>query len=350
MPAETRLPVVTSLARRLGSHPLFPALASLALLVLIGAALNPEFLIVAWRDGHLNGTAIDVLNRAAPLIVVSLGMLMVIAIRGIDISVGAVVAIAAAVAATVIRDAGGTPGVATLFVAVGAAIAVAALCGAWNGLLIVKLGMQPIVATLILMIAGRGVAQLISGGQIITIYFPPYSQIGNGYLLGIPLALVIALLVTLTLHLLLRRTALGLFIRAIGLNPVAAHVAGIRARAISLWLYVFCGVTAGIAGLIVSSNVKSADGNNAGQLMELDAILAVALGGSALGGGRFTVGGTVLGALIIQTLTTLIYSSGLPPQVNLAFKAMLVFGAMLLQSAEFRGFLRGLVFRARARP
>ena len=132
---------------------------------------------------------------------------------------------------------------------------------------------------------------------------------------------------------LLTRTALGLFIRAIGLNPVAARIAGVRARAITLWLYAFCGLAAGIAGLIISSNVKSADGNNAGQLLELDAILAVALGGTSLNGGRFTVAGTVLGALIIQTLTTVIYSSGLPPQVNLAFKAVLVFAAMLLQSA-----------------
>ena len=224
-------------------------------------------------------------------------------------------------------------------------MAIAALCGAWNGLLVVKVGMQPIVATLILMIAGRGIAQLITHGQIITIYYPPYALIGNGYLLGIPVALVIAAVITLALQLALNRTALGLFIRAIGLNPQAAHIAGIRARGISLCLYTACGLAAGIAGLIISSNVKSADGNNAGQLLELDAILAVALGGTSLNGGRFTVAGTVLGALIIQTLTTVIYASGLPPQVNLAFKAVLVFAALLLQSAGLRGFLHSHLFR-----
>ena len=101
----------------------------------------------------------------------------------------------------------------------------------------------------------------------------------------------------------LTRTALGLFIHAIGINPVAARVAGVRARPITFGLYVFCGLCAGIAGLIISSNVKSADGNNAGQLLELDAILAVTLGGTALTGGRFSLAGSVIGALIIQTLT-----------------------------------------------
>jgi len=323
-------------------------LASLAILLVIGTLTNHGFLKITWQDGHLQGALIDVLNHAAPLILVSLGMMAVIAIRGIDISVGAVVAISAAVAATLISQADAAAGPAALCMAIGGALAVSALCGVWNGLLVVKVGMQPIVATLILMIAGRGIAQLITSGQIITIYYAPYAVIGNGYLLGIPVALLIALAVTLALQLALNRTALGLFIRAIGLNPAAAHIAGIRARGISLCLYTLCGLAAGVAGLIISSNVKSADGNNAGQLLELDAILAVALGGTSLNGGRFTVAGTVLGALIIQTLTTVIYASGLPPQVNLAFKAVLVFAALLLQSTGARDLLRRLLVRPRS--
>lgn len=327
---------------RLRAHHLFAPLLALALLVAIGTAMIPGFLQLTWQDGHLGGFLVDILNRAAPLMLVSLGMLMVVAIRGIDISVGAVVAICAAVAARVIAsgDADGGPGL--LFAAIGSALAAAALCGAWNGLLVVKAGMQPIVATLILMIAGRGIAQLITGGQIITIYYEPYAFLGSGHVLGLPFALLLALLVALLLQLALTRSALGLFVRAIGMNPLAAYVTGIRSRMLSLMLYVFCSLTAGIAGLIVSANVRSADGNNAGQLMELDAILAVALGGTSLAGGRFTVAGTLIGALIIQTLTSVIYASGLPPEVNLAVKALLVFAAMLLQSKEFRGFLRGL--------
>lgn len=338
-----------TLARQARSHPLLAPLASLAVLLAIGTLTNPGFLQVTWQDGHLHGALIDVLNHAAPLILVSLGMVMVIAIRGIDISVGAVVAITAAVAATLVSQADATSGIGVLLVAVAGAMAAAAACGAWNGLLVVKVGMQPIVATLILMIAGRGIAQLITGGQIITIYYPPYAFIGNGYLLGLPFALVIAILVMLALQLALSRTALGLFVRAIGMNPEAAHIAGIRSRGISLWLYTFCGLTAGLAGLIISSNVRSADGNNAGQLLELDAILAVALGGTSLNGGRFSIAGTVIGALIIQTLTTVIYASGLPPQVNLAFKAMLVLAALLLQSTGARDLLRGLLGHARTR-
>jgi simple sugar transport system permease protein len=219
------------------------------------------------------------------------------------------------------------------------------ICGLWNGLLVVKAGMQPIVATLILMVAGRGIAQLVTDGQILTIYYPPYFYIGNGYLLGLPVSLFIAGFVALAIHFALTRTALGLFVRSIGINPLASRVAGVRSRLITVCLYVFCSLTAGIAGLIISSNVRSADGNNAGQLMELDAILAVTLGGTALTGGRFSLAGTVVGALIIQTLTSMIYSMGVPPEVSLVVKAVLVFAVMLLQSPEFRGTMRRLAFR-----
>ena len=205
--------------------------------------------------------------------------------------------------------------------------------------------MQPIIATLILMVAGRGVAQLITSGQIITIYYAPYDFIGNGFLFGLPFAAVLAVVVIVLLHALLTATPLGLFIRAIGINPLAARIAGVRARPITLCLYGFCGLMAGLAGLIISSNVKSADANNAGTLLELDAILAVTLGGTALTGGRFSLAGTAIGALIIQTLTATIYSLGVPPEVNLVFKAALIFVVMLLQSAEFRASIRALATR-----
>jgi galactofuranose transport system permease protein len=329
--------------KRLTQHALFWPSTTLVLLLALSAMLNPSFLSIAWRDGHLYGNLVDILNRAAPLMVVSLGMTLVIAVRGLDISVGAVVAISAAVAALLIGGSFSANGnVASdhpLWLALGTALAVSAACGLWNGLLVVKAGMQPIVATLILMVAGRGIAQLLTDGQIITVYYAPFFTLGNGFLLGIPVALWIAAALWGALHLLLARTALGLFIRAIGGNPEAARVAGIRAASITMCVYTFCGLAAGIAGLIISSNVKSADANNAGQLLELDAILAVTLGGTALTGGRFSLAGTVIGALIIQTLTSMIYSLGVPPEVNLVVKAALVFAVMLLQSAEFRGLV-----------
>jgi ribose/xylose/arabinose/galactoside ABC-type transport system permease subunit len=344
-----------SVWRRLAAHHLFWPLATLALLLIANGLFNPGFLALQWRDGHLYGNLVDIANRAAPLMLVAIGMTLVIAVRGLDISVGAVVAISATIAAWMI---GGSllieNGVSTAVsrlpmpLALVTALAVAALCGWWNGLLVVKAGMQPIIATLILMVAGRGVAQLISGGQILTVYYPPYFYIGNGFLAGLPFALFIAAAVWLLTHLALNRTALGLFVRAIGINPLASRVAGIRARMITICLYVFCALTAGIAGLIISSNVKSADANNAGQLLELDAILAVTLGGTLLSGGRFSLAGSVIGALIIQTLTSTIYSIGVPPQVNMVVKALLVFTVMLLQSAEFRRTVRGWIVRAPA--
>ncbi|MEO8064890.1 MAG: ABC transporter permease [Pseudomonadota bacterium] len=340
--------------RRLTQHALFWPALTLLLLLVASSVFNPSFLSLAWRDGHLFGSVIDILNRAAPLMVVSLGMTLVIAVRGLDISVGAVVAIAAAVAALMIggnfNASGEVASKYPLWLALGAALAIAAACGLWNGLLVVKAGMQPIVATLILMVAGRGIAQLLTGGQIITVYYTPFFKLGNGFLLGLPVALWIAALLFAALHLLLSRTALGLFIRSIGGNPEAARVAGVRSSAITLCVYTFCGFAAGIAGLIISSNVKSADANNAGQLLELDAILAVTLGGTALTGGRFTLAGTVLGALIIQTLTSMIYSLGVPPEVNLVVKAALVFAVMLLQSPEFRALITGLARRGAAPP
>ncbi|EKU25990.1 ABC transporter permease [Xanthomonas graminis] len=341
--AATSSPSAPRLPARIVAHPLFWPLATLALLLLGNGLWNPGFLALQWRDGHLYGNLVDIGNRAAPLALVALGMTLVIAVRGLDISVGAVVAIAATVAAWMIG--GGEHSRFPLWAVIVAPLLVAAACGLWNGLLVVKVGMQPIIATLILMVAGRGVAQLIGDGQILTIYYPPYFYLGNGFLLGLPFALFVVAAVFAVLQLLLGRTALGLFVRAIGHNPRAARVAGIKARLIAVLLYVFCAFSAGLAGLLISSNVKSADANNAGQLMELDAILAVTLGGTLLDGGRFSLAGSLIGALIIQTLTATIYAIGVPAQVNMLIKALLVFAVMLLQSPQFRASVRGWVRR-----
>ncbi|MBW8757809.1 MAG: ABC transporter permease [Burkholderiales bacterium] len=351
-----QLPPPDSAWLRAARHPLVWPLVTLALILAVNASLNPGLWHLEWRDGHLYGSLVDIVNRAAPLAIVALGLTLVIATRGIDISVGAVVAISGAVAALMIggdlKIVDGQPVHIShwpLSVALLAALAAAAACGAWNGLLVARAGLQPIIATLIMMLAGRGAAQLLTGGQIITIYYPPYFVIGNGFFLGVPVAALLALAVWLGMSLLLDRSALGLFIQAIGINPRAARVAGVRARTITICVYAFCGLCAGVAGLIVSSNVKSADGNNAGVLMELDAILAVTVGGTLLTGGRFTLAGTVIGALIIQTLTSTIYAIGVPPEINLVVKAVVVFAVMLLQSPEFRRQVRALAFRRSAR-
>ncbi|WP_028207520.1 ABC transporter permease [Paraburkholderia nodosa] len=317
--------------RALVRHQLVWPAITLILLILLDVAHRASFLSVTVLDGHLFGAPIDILNRAAPLVMVSLGMTLVIATRGIDISVGATVAIAGAAAAIILEADPSRVGI-----ALGAAIAVGLLAGMWNGLLVALVGMQPIIATLILMVAGRGVAQLLTGGQIIPISAPGYLRLGDGYLAMVPCSVWIAVVVTLALALLVNRTALGLFVRSIGVNPVATRLVGLRSGAIVFGVYVICGLMAALAGIIASSNVRSADGNNAGLLLELDAILAVTLGGTSLLGGRFSLGGTVLGALIIQTLTYTTYSIGVPPEATLVVKAVVVVVVSVIQSETAR--------------
>jgi galactofuranose transport system permease protein len=315
-------------------HPLMRPLAALAVLLLIDLIFIPGFFQLTVRDGHLYGSLVDILNRAAPLMLAALGMTLVIATRGIDISVGAVVALSGTVAAMLI---GGGPDAQTpLLWAMCAAMGAALLCGLWNGVLVAGLGLQPIVATLILMVAGRGLAQLLTDGQIVTVYHEPFFFLGGGYLFGLPFSLSVVAIVFAVIALIMRKTALGLFIQAVGINPVAARLAGLKTASLIVFVYVFCAACAGLAGLMVSSNIKSADANNAGLLLELDAILAVTLGGTSLAGGKFSLVGSVIGALIIQTLTFTIYSMGVPPEVNMVVKAAVVFLVCLSQSAEFR--------------
>lgn len=315
-------------------HPLARPLLALGLLLLVDLIFIPGFFDLEVRDGHLYGSLVDIVNRAAPLMLAALGMTLVIATRGIDISVGAVVALSGTVAATLVG--GGMESDMPLLWAMSAAIGAALLCGLWNGVLVAKLGLQPIVATLILMVAGRGLAQLLTDGQIVTVYHEPFFILGGGYFLGLPFSLTVVAIVFTATALMMRKTALGLFIQAVGINPVAARLAGVRTAALIIFVYVFCSACAGMAGLMISSNIKSADANNAGLLLELDAILAVTLGGTSLAGGKFSLVGSVIGALIIQTLTYTIYSLGVPPEVNMVVKAIVVFLVCLSQSDEFK--------------
>ena len=335
-------------------HPMSRPILALLVLCVIDLLLIPGFFHLRLQDGHLYGSVIDILNRAAPLMLTAVGMTLVIATRGIDISVGAVVALSGTVAAMLIGGTlsmkngtpeyvSNTPMVWALCAALGAAL----LCGVWNGALVALLGLQPIVATLILMVAGRGLAQLLTDGQIVTVYYQPYFFIGSGYLFGLPFSLTIVAVVFLLSALIMRKTALGLFIQAIGINPAAARLAGVRTAALIFFVYLFCSLCAGVAGLMISANIKSADANNAGLLLELDAILAVTLGGTSLNGGKFSLIGSVIGALIIQTLTYTIYAMGVPPEVNMVVKSIVVFVVCLSQSAEFKGIWQRAVARVK---
>ncbi|ROR35248.1 simple sugar transport system permease protein [Kitasatospora cineracea] len=323
---------MTAIAR----HRLFWPAAVLAVMLLANLAFTPDFFAVRIKDGHLYGSLVDILHFGAPLTLVALGMTLVIATGGIDLSVGSTVAIAGALACLYISKAADPGSVTTVLVAVALALAVALVLGAVNGVLVARIGVQPIVATLILMVAGRGVAQLITDGQIITVTSGPYRLIGGGYWFTVPFAVLLAAAAVGVSLLLTRSTALGLLLESVGGNPVASRLVGIRALRLTALVYVVSAVCAAVAGLMISSNVSAADGNNAGLWIELDAILAVVIGGTSLNGGRFSIGGTVIGALVIQTLSTTVYTIGIPPETTLVFKAAVVIAVCLVQSPQFR--------------
>lgn len=306
------------------SRLLWPLVALAALLVL-NVAVTPSFLELRVQDGHLFGSTVDILRNGAPTVLIAVGMTLVIATRGIDLSVGAVAAIAGSIACTYIAD-GGSAVTAVLL-----ALSVCVLLGLWNGFLVSVLGIQPIIATLVLMTAGRGGAMLLTEGQIVTVKSSLYREIGAGFLI-LPIAILISLAVLVAVALLTRRTALGMLVEAVGVNPQASRLAGVHSRTIIWTVYVFAALCAGVAGLMISSNVSAADANNAGLWIEMDAILAVVIGGTSLAGGRYSLAGTLFGALVIQTLTTTVYTIGVPTNVTLVFKALVVIAVCLLQS------------------
>ncbi|SCL28533.1 monosaccharide ABC transporter membrane protein, CUT2 family [Micromonospora pallida] len=321
-------------------------LVALVVLLAANAVVRPSFLALRFQDGHLYGSLVDILKNGAPTILIALGMCLVIATRGIDLSVGAVVAIAGAVACSYIAGAADPGSAGTALVGMGIALVLCAVLGLWNGFLVAALGIQPIIATLVLMMAGRGIAMLITDGQIITVRNPAFRTVGAGFLV-LPVSILVAVAVFALVALVTRKTALGLLIESVGINPEASRLAGLRAGTIRWTVYVFAAICAGVAGLMVSSNVSAADANNAGLWIEMDAILAVVIGGTSLAGGRYSLTGTVLGALIIQTLTTTVYSMGIAPEITLVFKAVVVIAVCLLQAPKARA---ALLRRTRRRP
>lgn len=314
-------------------HRITPQLIILAIVLGLNFLMFPGFFKIEMQNGRLFGYLIDVLNRGAPTALLCLGMTLVIATKGIDLSVGAVMAIAGATAASLVVD-----GHHWVTAAAGALV-VGAVCGLWNGVLIAVLRIQPIVATLVLMVAGRGIAQLITGGTILTFLDPGLIQLGAGTIFGMPTPVVIWLVLGATVAIFVRRTALGLLIESIGINEASSRLAGINSKVLLLCVYVVSGVGAAIAGVIVAADIQGADANNAGLWLELDAILAVVIGGNSLLGGRFSIVASLLGAMIIQSINSVILLSGLPPEFNLIIKALLVLAILIIQSPQAGHFL-----------
>ena len=285
----------------------FRPLVSLIIILLVcGIFSGGSFFEISVVEGHLFGRLIDILRNGSRYMILAIGMSMVLATGGTDISVGSVMAISGALACSIVDQRILAMLHGNVFAAVGIALLAGALCGAWNGFLVAKLKVQPIVATMILMTAGRGIAHLIADGKIVTITSDSYYYISGGYVLGLPFPLFIAAFMLILAFLITKKTAFGLAVEAIGVNADSARLSGIKVER-NLWMiYIFCGVCAAIAGLIESAGIKGADCNNCGLMIEMDGILAVAIGGTSLSGGRFSLIASIIGALVVQTITTMI--------------------------------------------
>jgi ribose/xylose/arabinose/galactoside ABC-type transport system permease subunit len=327
----------------------FWPLAALGLLLMFNILFTPGYLSIEMVDGRLSGYLVDIFRDGAPVMLLAVGMTLVIATGGVDLSVGSIMAIAAVLSAAMVTPAWNEANLGPwangllerstgvwVAIVLGASLVAAAVAGAWNGLLVSVFKIQPIIATLVLMVAGRGIAQLISDGKIYTYDLPALEFVGQGTIVGVPFSVVlVALLVVLAL-VATRRTALGLMIECVGDNDRAGRNSGVPARPIRFLVYIASGLCAGVAGLIESTNVSSANGNQVGLYAELDAIFAVVVGGTALTGGRFFLLGSVIGAVLIQTLTNTMYAQEVRPEIALIPKALVILAVCLLQSPAFR--------------
>jgi galactofuranose transport system permease protein len=296
--------------------PTYGALAALVLLVAVNSIFTPHFF-------DLNNFR-NILLQVSPTVLVAVGMTLVIATGGIDLSVGSVMAIASAVAATSLDYGAG--------VAILLALLAAALAGAFNGALITGFRIQPIIVTLALLISGRGVAQVLSnGGQLVPFSNAAFEYLGNGVVAGVPVqVLVMALAVGLAIFG-MRATPFGRYVMAVGGNEAAARLAGIRVHRTKVTVYALSGLLAGLAGLIETARLGASDAQKVGLNIELDAIAATVVGGTPLTGGRATVVGTLVGALIMQVITTGFVMNGISYAWSLVIKAAIIVVAVYIQ-------------------
>ena len=331
--------------KELSSKQIFwPLVIFFVILAINGVVSGGSFFEIKIVDNHLYGYLVDIFRNGSKLMILAIGMTMVLATGGTDISVGSVMAISGSIACSVV-DGRILPGLGgNVVIAIILALVAGIICGAWNGFLVSKIKVQPIVATMILMVAGRGIAQLIADGKIVTIGLKPeflsqanaYYFISGGYILGLPFPLFIVAFFLLAALFLTRRTAFGMFVEAVGVNDKSSRFSGIRVDLLKMIIFTISGMMAAIAGMIESAGIKAADCNNCGLMIEMDGILAVAIGGTSLFGGRFSIASSVVGALIIQSITTSLLAMGVVPQAIQVVKALVVIVICLAQSNDFK--------------
>jgi len=336
--------------RVIESRLFFPILA-LSLILIFDFIFIPGFFTIENRDGDLRGSLIDIFRNGSTIMLLAIGMTLVIATGGVDLSVGATMAIAASVAGILMNPSALKNEVffvtdpnytfQPLWLVIVSALIIATVCGLWNGILVAYMRIQPMVATLILMISGRGIAQLITNGLRVQITYRPYAFIGQGWII-LPFSLYLVAIVLTITWIMTRKTAIGMFIESVGINFRSSFYSGIDEKKIKLLVYTFCGFCAGIAGLVASSNVRTSDASNIGLTTELDAILAVVIGGTSMSGGRFSLLASMIGALVMQAITQSMYAIGVPAFALQAIKAVVVILVILLYSEQVRGFVRNI--------
>jgi len=295
--------------------PTYGALAALVLLLAINSVFTPNFF-------DLNNFR-NILLQVAPTVLVATGMTLVIATGGIDLSVGSVMAIASAVAATQLDRGAGLAMLLALAVATGA--------GAFNGALISGFGIQPIIVTLALLISGRGVAQVFSGGNLVPFSSPSFEYLGKGVVAGVPVQVIVMVLAVAVAVFVMRATAFGRYVVSVGGNEAAARLAGVKVHRTKIMVYALSGLLAGLAGLIDTARLGASDAQKVGLNIELDAIAATVVGGTPLTGGRATVLGTLVGALIMQVITTGFVMNGISYSWSLVIKAAIIIIAVYIQ-------------------
>ncbi|MFM0212635.1 ABC transporter permease [Paraburkholderia sediminicola] len=268
------------------------------------------------------------MTQVVTIVIVGIGMTLVVATGGIDLSVGASMAISGALAPMLFLNIPGPGGIALAFVL---PVLAAAACGVFNGLLVTRLSVQPIVATLVLFIAGRGIAQVVTDGSLQAFNTPAFQWIALGKVAGVPFQVLLMLALVAVFAWVVRKTLFGQYLLITGGNEKAAYLCGVPTATVKLIAYTLCAALAGLAGLISISVNSSSDANVVGLGVELDAIAAVAVGGTALTGGKAYIGGTLIGALIIQLLRYTLLAHGIPDAAALVMKAGIIVAAVYVQ-------------------
>ncbi len=305
----------------------YGTLIALVLLLLVNVLFTPNFL-------QLQTLFVNI-SQVATIAIVAVGMTLVIATGGIDLSVGAVMALAGAIAPLIFGSAFGMANpVLGLLLAIAVPLVAAMACGLFNGVMVSVLRVQPIIATLILFISGRGIAQVLTNGNLQTFSHSPFSYLGTGRVFGLPFQGWLAVGIACIAFWVVTRTIHGRHLLAVGGNERAAELSGVPVRRVKIGVYVICAFLSGIAGLVVVAINSASDAARNGNLMELDAIAAAVVGGALLQGGRAPVFGALIGAVIIQLVKYTLLANGIEDEVALIAKAAIIVAAVALQQGR----------------